>query len=981
MFIMSNVHIKVISLLLISLLLVSAGTCVLDKINTKISVFDEYESEIQRLEISAKLSYINMDSGDTNPIPGQKLNIILNVTKNTGESEETIREVMTNSGGWAKRTFYLEDVKNYDVKVTFDGSGAYKSAIGTLSGAGEYEQISYVTNLPEGISLTTCMPLLILFGFLGAAMYASGGNPFGFVDLTPSRGFRMNRNLRKSMFTQAGGFMIGGTIAKAIEGALKEASKDKETKGEGKEGEGNDGKDTKKNEGNEKVKAPVDIKKGNLLNSRQNKRVQNKPTQDNKGTKASLENKNTKTFDMGGEKLFIKTKGKTFHVLANISLILLSFVTGSGWTPPYSPGGTRDIAKRSREQIENKFKKEILKNKKIKDKKIEVDKKIIILKAQQENNNKNLAIIDKQIIGLEDKVNSLKEKLKKAEPGKKTAIRMDIRDLNKRLGNLNDERKQAVERNNTNNKERINVDKILEKFTQIKSSLKEKGLTNDEIDNMSYNSLAAMYDDKKINKEMESLMNANIINPMDEWRYNRIEANKERISELDDELKKEIDELAKLKDIKELTDKEKSKLDNLAKEKEILENNLYAFTETQQMAGAILRSEEGIDIALARVAKIEEEKEILSEKSREVNKIAAEEYKQIIEEVKRIDYLVNNEEKRKELEEIHTKVNNGEELSKKEAKEYEKYNIMFDEDRQRKALETVSATNLYEQNKPTTIDELIKYREQMKNEINNEITKVVQKSQEENFVIPKKDLEIIEKMRKDGERIAELSTDLTHQIYEAEDNYKSMKNGEYTALQTFNHLDLNRENFSKNYENFRKLHEEEKKYYNLRDEIGINTDNKYLYNDDKYIGKTEDAINQRISELPQKIYDNLEKTDYRYDKKIDERETVNQYMIMSELDKNKDEDNQLARKITNHINNEINKLGKEIKSEASTPFSTRDEDASLGRLGRLKRKEKELKELKTEIDNVIINKERDSFFESKTKIGNVKKNTEKPFDF
>jgi len=978
---MSNVHIKVISLLLISLLLVSAGTCVLDKINTKISVFDEYESEIQRLEISAKLSYINMDSGDTNPIPGQKLNIILNVTKNTGESEETIREVMTNSGGWAKRTFYLEDVKNYDVKVTFDGSGAYKSAIGTLSGAGEYEQISYVTNLPEGISLTTCMPLLILFGFLGAAMYASGGNPFGFVDLTPSRGFRMNRNLRKSMFTQAGGFMIGGTIAKAIEGALKEASKDKETKGEGKEGEGNDGKDTKKNEGNEKVKAPVDIKKGNLLNSRQNKRVQNKPTQDNKGTKASLENKNTKTFDMGGEKLFIKTKGKTFHVLANISLILLSFVTGSGWTPPYSPGGTRDIAKRSREQIENKFKKEILKNKKIKDKKIEVDKKIIILKAQQENNNKNLAIIDKQIIGLEDKVNSLKEKLKKAEPGKKTAIRMDIRDLNKRLGNLNDERKQAVERNNTNNKERINVDKILEKFTQIKSSLKEKGLTNDEIDNMSYNSLAAMYDDKKINKEMESLMNANIINPMDEWRYNRIEANKERISELDDELKKEIDELAKLKDIKELTDKEKSKLDNLAKEKEILENNLYAFTETQQMAGAILRSEEGIDIALARVAKIEEEKEILSEKSREVNKIAAEEYKQIIEEVKRIDYLVNNEEKRKELEEIHTKVNNGEELSKKEAKEYEKYNIMFDEDRQRKALETVSATNLYEQNKPTTIDELIKYREQMKNEINNEITKVVQKSQEENFVIPKKDLEIIEKMRKDGERIAELSTDLTHQIYEAEDNYKSMKNGEYTALQTFNHLDLNRENFSKNYENFRKLHEEEKKYYNLRDEIGINTDNKYLYNDDKYIGKTEDAINQRISELPQKIYDNLEKTDYRYDKKIDERETVNQYMIMSELDKNKDEDNQLARKITNHINNEINKLGKEIKSEASTPFSTRDEDASLGRLGRLKRKEKELKELKTEIDNVIINKERDSFFESKTKIGNVKKNTEKPFDF
>ena len=237
MFIMSNVHIKVISLLLISLLLVGAGACVLDKINTKISVFDEYESEIQRLEISAKLSYINMDSGDTNPIPGQKLNIILNVTKNTGESEEIIREVMTNSGGWAKRTFYLEDVKNYDVKVTFDGSGAYKSAIGTLSGAGEYEQISYVTNLPEGISLTTCMPILILFGFLGAAMYASGGNPFGFVDLTPSRGFRMNRNLRKSMFTQTGGFMIGSTIARAIEGVIKKLQRIK-TKGEGKEGEG-----------------------------------------------------------------------------------------------------------------------------------------------------------------------------------------------------------------------------------------------------------------------------------------------------------------------------------------------------------------------------------------------------------------------------------------------------------------------------------------------------------------------------------------------------------------------------------------------------------------------------------------------------------------------------------------------------------------------------------------------------------------------
>ncbi|MEM0437850.1 MAG: hypothetical protein QXU54_00960, partial [Candidatus Micrarchaeia archaeon] len=205
-----------LAFLLLIALQAGQGSCLIQKLPTFLKVSENYDAEMGQLVVYASLSYVDPGTGKNEPLVGQPLKFILNYTDAEGEHTEEL-SISTNAAGKAQALFVIPSSKSHKVKVRYEGATGFKESEGEVSGGGSDMATAVQAQLPEGINLVTCMPLLLLVGLLGAAMYASGQNPFGMVDFTAPQGIRTQRRLMKQT---VGGWMSVGASAIATVGNI-----------------------------------------------------------------------------------------------------------------------------------------------------------------------------------------------------------------------------------------------------------------------------------------------------------------------------------------------------------------------------------------------------------------------------------------------------------------------------------------------------------------------------------------------------------------------------------------------------------------------------------------------------------------------------------------------------------------------------------------------------------------------------------------
>ncbi|MCX8205785.1 MAG: hypothetical protein N3H30_00990 [Candidatus Micrarchaeota archaeon] len=204
----------------------SAGGCLIEKIPTSLKASENYDADTGQLIVYATLTYTEPSSGKKEVIAGQSIKFTLNYTDGDGEHIEETSST-TNAAGKATATFVIPGSESHTVKVKFAGMAGFKESEAEVSGGGGEMASAVQAELPEGINLVTCMPLLLLAGLLGAAMYASGQNPFGIVDFTAPQGIRTQRRLMKQTTSgwfaagAAGLVAVGSIISGISSGAIK----------------------------------------------------------------------------------------------------------------------------------------------------------------------------------------------------------------------------------------------------------------------------------------------------------------------------------------------------------------------------------------------------------------------------------------------------------------------------------------------------------------------------------------------------------------------------------------------------------------------------------------------------------------------------------------------------------------------------------------------------------------------------------------
>jgi len=281
-----DVRAGVVILLLIMLIvpIYAAVGCIIKKADTEIFVTESYDPDSGQLIANAKLTYTDVETGKKVGLGQRELVFNVNYTTKEGENKFDSAKAQTNNLGKATASFVIPNAKEHKVEVIFKGDEGFKESVGTLTG-GSGTEVSFKSNLPEGVDLVTCMPLLLLIGMLGAAMYASGRNPFGIVDFTAPRGFTVQRRVMKA-FT-AGGWgswalaFTGGALSAIAGGLLKtmsEKGKEKEKEEEKKKAEGK-----VKEEGKEKKPEKGTAQKGEVPMTVKSKGVPPKKEQQKKG--------------------------------------------------------------------------------------------------------------------------------------------------------------------------------------------------------------------------------------------------------------------------------------------------------------------------------------------------------------------------------------------------------------------------------------------------------------------------------------------------------------------------------------------------------------------------------------------------------------------------------------------------------------------------------------------------------------------------
>jgi len=263
-----DVRAGVVVLLLIMLIvppIYAAVGCIIKKADTEIFVTESYDPDSGQLIANAKLTYTDVETGKKVGLGQRELVFNVNYTTKEGENKFDSAKAQTNNLGKATASFVIPNAKEHKVEVIFKGDEGFKESVGTLTG-GSGTEVSFKSNLPEGVDLVTCMPLLLLIGMLGAAMYASGRNPFGIVDFTAPRGFTVQRRVMKA-FT-AGGWgswalaFTGGALS-AIAGGLV-STKTEKGKEKGKEEEKKKAEEKVKEEGKEKKPEKGTAQKGEV---------------------------------------------------------------------------------------------------------------------------------------------------------------------------------------------------------------------------------------------------------------------------------------------------------------------------------------------------------------------------------------------------------------------------------------------------------------------------------------------------------------------------------------------------------------------------------------------------------------------------------------------------------------------------------------------------------------------------------------------
>ena len=624
---MQHSIIKFLLIFIIIITITHSSSCILDKINTNIVVFGNYDENIGKLDIEAKLTYVNIDTGDKKPIPGAVIEIVVNVTKNNDESYLIPKEVVTNGMGWGKKTFYLEkDIKEYQVKVYYKGDGTFKEAMGTLGGGGEYEQASYTTNLPEGISLTACLPFLVLIGFLGAAMYASGGNPFGFVDMSTSRGFRMNRNLRKTLFVQGlGGFFAatGVSVAQAAISAIAGNKTKSKSTGDGKSSSKN--KEEVPETGKEpaqKGKVPLahDVRGG--WNFNKNKREIPNLNKSN-AQKVTLEGKNDNLFkNIFKGRTNESTPSKALRITAAVVFILGAMFTGRTNLRQFLKAYDMNV-----ETIRNRNKK----NEKIKN---------TNLKEHKEELNKNTKKIEKGLEKVRGKIEKTKNDIETLQKGKENVKGLKNRkDYQKQIDNAKNGLKRLEKERDSLKTDGVKNKKQIESVNKLISVLKTKGID----ENISIKDLEKMK--LNINKELEEVNKGKIdesikqiFEVLEKGEYTSVLLNssytieKEKIEENIKTQKEKVDKI-KDKESEEYIN-EKEKLEKLSYENEILDRNYNRnFYDTDGTISYLINSEDK-EKALNEINELYSEMETKKENDKifleKYNKIAKEEEKEKI---------------------------------------------------------------------------------------------------------------------------------------------------------------------------------------------------------------------------------------------------------------------------------------------------------------------------------------------------------------
>ena len=281
-----DVRAGVVVLLLIMLIvpIYAAVGCIIKKADTEIFVTESYDPDSGQLIANAKLTYTDVETGKKVGLGQRELVFNVNYTTKEGENKFDSAKAQTNNLGKATASFVIPNAKEHKLEVIFKGDEGFKESVGTLTG-GSGTEVSFKSNLPEGVDLVTCMPLLLLIGMLGAAMYASGRNPFGIVDFTAPRGFTVQRRVMKA-FT-AGGWgswalaFTGGALSAIAGGLLKTMSE--KGKEKGKEEEKKKAEEKVKEEGKEKKPEKGTAQKGEVPMTVKSKGVPPKKEQQKKG--------------------------------------------------------------------------------------------------------------------------------------------------------------------------------------------------------------------------------------------------------------------------------------------------------------------------------------------------------------------------------------------------------------------------------------------------------------------------------------------------------------------------------------------------------------------------------------------------------------------------------------------------------------------------------------------------------------------------
>jgi len=937
--------------------------------NTNLVVFGEYDEEISKLDIEAKLTYINTDTSEKKPLVGRELKTVINVSKNDGTNYSIEKYGTTNQIGWVRQTFYLDDAKEYQVIVYFDGDSGFKESIGTVGGGGEYEEQSYTTNLPEGISLNTCLPVLVLIGFLGAAMYASGGNPFGFVDMTTTRGFRMNRNLRKVMFVQGLGGTIGSFATKGIQIIMNLAASKQSGAEEQKD---QDQEEAKK--GDDKKKGEKEPKKGEAEQPKpaplpQKPQGGNQKDTSSKGGKEVKVTTETVRDDKGKEKtITIKEKyaSEGFYKAARWINIIGAIFTGDSMT-------NIDMAKN------------------ISKAKVGLERAAIINKYTSLNSKKEDAFkmltnqelarkIAKDIKGNNDKkIEELDKKIEK-ERGKGTPL------LSPELRKLRELKKGLENENKGLEKEIKNIDKKVEiaqktfnKIIEIENKIKEKtGLSIEEIGKLNATSVQVLLGDSKESKEMYQtimkVMETNI-------KFEGIIQNK--IDQLEEvtELKIRINQLDENSEEYGVLQK---RINFLSEEIPNVEN----ITTAQKFANYAIENENGVK----NLVEMDDKKLDLHNQMLAVGGKAIEEIERQNEDLKKLESAIRNPEEYKMIMEIKERIKDGT-ASKEDFEVFKDNRILFDDNLQKEVMQRqvitidengTMKTGITGMTLQDRFNEIESIKEEYKIKTANDIKtlydagaseKVIAKVEEELKNQMNEKIDIFSSNNEyiyNNNTLVDAITMNKRQIF---DGLKDVNMTEHNVeiIQKALNPESNKEfaeDYNKiNYEEFRK---KEMEIYRNEVAIGLRDVGNLIEKSNKNV----DWQNETSSKLAKNIDEMI--VDTSKEKRVTDdqiKEMVGQYEVMKKFDSTKDESYERSEKITGVIDKEIKKVMKEIKSESSTAFATEEEQASLGRL---KKREEELN-LQKEKLNVVketiefekkqkeFETEKESFFEKRGK--------------